>query len=92
MSRFNNYDLLCTYTLYIEKEKDILCYQNVTLFVLAGIVGIEPTSTVLETAVLPLYYIPIGQSRFNNINLLSCFLQVGLCNFVKQSDILLLNE
>ena len=26
---------------------------------MAGIVGVEPTSTVLETAVLPLNYIPI---------------------------------
>ena len=30
-----------------------------TIVKLAGAVGIEPTSTVLETAVLPLYYTPI---------------------------------
>ena len=33
---------------------------------MAGIVGIEPTSTVLETAVLPLYYIPRSRSPNNN--------------------------
>lgn len=30
--------------------------SNITF--MAGLVGIEPTSTVLETAVLPLYYSP----------------------------------
>lgn len=27
---------------------------------LAGVVGVEPTSTVLETGILPLNYTPIG--------------------------------
>ncbi len=30
-----------------------------TTAIMAGIVGVEPTSTVLETAILPLNYIPI---------------------------------
>ena len=58
MSRFYNSDLLVIYTMYINKEKDILCYQNVTLFVLAGAEGIEPSSKVLETSVLPLNQAP----------------------------------
>ena len=32
-----------------------------TTAIMAGIVGIEPTPTVLETVVLPLNYIPIMQ-------------------------------
>ncbi len=31
--------------------------------IMAGIVGVEPTSTVLETVVLPLNYIPIKNGR-----------------------------
>ena len=34
-------------------------YQIVTFDILAGEAGFEPTSTVLETAVLPLNYAPI---------------------------------
>ena len=34
-------------------------FTNTAIFSLTGIVGIEPTPTVLETVVLPLNYIPI---------------------------------
>ncbi len=33
--------------------------NHFAIFAMAGVVGIEPTSTVLETGVLPLYYTPI---------------------------------
>ena len=36
--------------------------------VLAGVVGIEPTLTVLETGVLPLYDTPISQTAYKIIN------------------------
>lgn len=39
----------------------VLCVATIpVLFILAGAVGIEPTSTVLETAVLPLNYAPVS--------------------------------
>lgn len=34
-------------------------YQIVTFDILAGEAGFEPTSTVLETAELPLFYSPV---------------------------------
>ena len=37
----------------------IRCVNRFTTFAMAGVVGIEPTSTVLETAALPLNYTPI---------------------------------
>ena len=36
-------------------------YQIVTSFDIAGEAGFEPTSTVLETAELPLFYSPIKE-------------------------------
>ena len=36
-------------------------YQIVTFDILAGEAGFEPTSTVLETAELPLFYSPVGR-------------------------------
>ena len=37
----------------------IRCVNRFTTVAMAGVVGIEPTSTVLETAALPLNYTPI---------------------------------
>ena len=37
----------------------IRCVNHFTIFAMAGTVGIEPTLTVLETGVLPLYDVPI---------------------------------
>ena len=37
-------------------------YQIVTFDILAGEAGFEPTSTVLETAELPLFYSPVEVS------------------------------
>ena len=38
----------------------IRCVNRFTTFAMAGVVGIEPTSTVLETAALPLNYTPMN--------------------------------
>ena len=43
----------------LSKEKRIEINQS-CLIKLAGVVGIEPTLTVLETGVLPLYDTPIA--------------------------------
>lgn len=40
---------------YVVKRKSL---RKILSFFLAGAVGIEPTLTVLETAVLPLNYAP----------------------------------
>ena len=40
-------------------------FTNTAMILKAGIVGIEPTLTVLETVVLPLNYVPIA-SKTNN--------------------------
>ena len=37
------------------------------LYQMAGVVGFEPTSTVLETAALPLNYTPTIYQGFNSI-------------------------
>ena len=37
----------------------IRCVNHFANTAMAGIVGVEPTSTVLETVILPLKYIPI---------------------------------
>ena len=37
---------------------------------LAGVVGIEPTLTVLETAVLPLYDTPNKQVNFHRLRII----------------------
>ncbi len=42
-----------------EKRHLLNNYQIVTFDILAGEAGFEPTSTVLETAELPLFYSPI---------------------------------
>ena len=44
-------------TAYKTKKPDTFSYQ--TLFTMAGEVGVEPTPTVLETGILPLYYSPM---------------------------------
>ena len=41
----------------IKKVRYILLYQT-NAFIMAGVTGIEPALTVLETAVLPLYDTP----------------------------------
>ena len=41
----------------IKKVRHILLYQT-NAFLMAGVTGIEPALTVLETAVLPLYDTP----------------------------------
>ncbi len=38
---------------------------------LAGVVGIEPTLTVLETGVLPLYDTPIKQVKFHRLKIIN---------------------
>ncbi len=47
-----------TYYLAYGQIKSAELYRHIYT-VLAGVVGIEPTLTVLETAVLPLYDTPI---------------------------------
>lgn len=44
--------------LFINKEKGLIFSYQTCISYLAGVVGIEPTSMVLETTVLPLYYTP----------------------------------
>ncbi len=38
----------------------IRCVNHFAIFAMAGTAGIEPASTVLETVVLPLNYVPIN--------------------------------
>ena len=40
-------------------------YQIVTFDILAGEAGFEPTSTVLETAELPLFYSPVVRTEIH---------------------------
>ena len=54
----------------------IRCVNHFTTFAMAGAVGIEPTLTVLETGVLPLYDAPMF--CFNIISNLNNF-----CNYFK---------
>ena len=42
---------------------------------MAGAVGIEPTQTVLETAILPLNHAPKTLTLYNNIILISIIYQ-----------------
>ena len=46
-------------------------YQIVTFDIFAGEAGFEPTSTVLETAELPLFYSPNSGCPFGTDTLLS---------------------
>ncbi len=61
----------------------IRCVNPFATFAMAGVVGIEPTSTVLETGVLPLYYTPrcyniISKSAKYCKCLIKCFLVVSV--------------
>ena len=44
----------------------IRCVNHFATFAMAGAAGIEPTLTVLETAVLPLNYAPIKWRRVDS--------------------------
>ena len=44
---------------YDEKKKRALTFVSALLFVMAGAEGLEPSTTVLETGMLPLHYAPI---------------------------------
>lgn len=46
-----------------NKKKMKRAMQLAWLFFLAGVVGIEPTSKVLETSVLPLNYTPKASTK-----------------------------
>ena len=43
----------------LDPQTSVLTTSPIPPYMLTGIVGIEPTPTVLETVVLPLNYIPI---------------------------------
>ncbi len=44
---------------YDEDKKRALTFVSALLFVMAGAEGLEPSTTVLETGMLPLHYAPI---------------------------------
>ena len=47
-------------TPFVIKEKPLACFTLMADFVMAGVLGLEPRSTVLETAALPIELYPYG--------------------------------
>ena len=60
--------------------------QHVFQNSLAGVLGFEPRSTVLETVVLPLYYTPLFQ-RINNSTIKSGFVNKKIEEFHENAEV-----